>query len=133
MCLSHIFTRYFEGNKNGSPGSERIRAPLRLLKYSLITVFYPKVIVECVPKWITFPLSLIPSSLFFFPLFLAILSPFIAFHSFLLQVSFSLFNGLHMSAKRPWHRCDTVKCPSAQSHAVPPRVRSQCSAYSTQA
>lgn len=55
MYLSHIFMRYFEGNKNDS---EQICAPLRLLKYSLITVFYPKVIVECVPKWITFPLSL---------------------------------------------------------------------------
>ena len=56
MYLSHIFMRYVEGNKNDSP--EQICAPLRLLKCSLITVFYPKVIVECVPKWITFQLSL---------------------------------------------------------------------------
>lgn len=48
------------------------------------------------------------------------------------RVSFALFNGLHMSAKWPWHCCDKVKCPSAPSHAVPPGVRSQGSAYSTQ-
>lgn len=87
MYLSHIFTRYFQGNKNDSPSSKWICAPLRLLKYSLITVFYPKVIVECVPKWITFPLSL-PRSLSlscrsFPPLLLS-------FSFLLLQVSFSL-------------------------------------------
>lgn len=128
MYLSHIFTRYFEGNKNDSPSSKQICAPLRLLKYSLITVFYPKVIVECVPKWITFPLSLPRShslSCRSFP-------PLLLSFSFLLQVSFSLSNGLHMSAKWPWHCCDKVKCPGAPSHAVPSRVRSQCSAYSTQ-
>lgn len=103
--------RYVEGNKNDSPG--QICAPLRLLKYSLITVFYPKVIVECVPKWITFPLSRSHSlhlSLFCCS-FLWLLLPF----SFLLQVSFSPFNGLHMSAKWPWHCCDKVKYPSAPS------------------
>lgn len=71
-------------------------------------------------------------SLFFFPSFLPFL-PLYCFHSpSFSQVSFSAFNGLHMSAKWPWHRCDKVKCLSAPSHAVPPRVRSQCSAYSTQ-
>ena len=134
MYLSHIFMRYFERNKNDSPSSEQICAPLRLLKYSLITVFYPKVIVECVPKWITFPLSLAYSLhlSFSFPSFLPFL-PLYCFHSpSFSQVSFSTFNGLHMSAKWPWHHCDKVKCPSALAHAVLPRVRSQCSAYSTQ-
>lgn len=135
MYLSHIFMRYFEGNKNDSPSSDQICAPLRLLKYSLITVFYPKVIVECVPKWITFPLSLTYSlHLSFSFCFLAILAPLLLSFSLLSfpQVSFSAFNGLHMSAKWPWHHCDKVKCPSAPAHAVLPRVRSQCSAYSTQ-
>lgn len=89
--------------------------------------------MECVSKWITFQLSLsFPPSLFFFPLFLAILSSFLLSFSFFLQVSFSLSNGLHVSAKWPWHCDDKVKCPRAQGHAVSPRVRSQCSAYSTQ-
>lgn len=124
MYLCH----YFEGNKNDSPGSEHIGAPLRLLKYSLITVFYPKVIMECVPKWITFLLSLSLSlHLFCFPPLSCHSCPLYYFQS-----PSSLFNGLHMSAKWPWHCCDKVKCPSALSHAVRPRVRSQCSAYSTQ-
>ena len=135
MYLCHFLT-WFEGNKNDSPGAEQIYVPLGLLKYSLITVFYPKVIVECVPKWITFPLSLsLFHSLHHFcsPLFLPpILAPLLLSASLLPQVSCSLFNGLHMSAKWPWHCCDKVKCPGALSHAVPPRVRSQCSAYSTQ-
>lgn len=68
------------------------------------------------------------------PNFLAILCPLLLPFSLLLQVSFSLFlslfNGLHMSAKWPWHK---VKCPAALSHAVPPSALDhKCSAYSTQ-
>lgn len=89
--------------------------------------------MECVPKWITFLLSLsLSPSLLLSPSFLPFLPPLLLSVSLLPQVSSSLFNGLHMSAKWPWHCCDKVKCPSALSHAVPPRVRSQCSAYSTQ-
>lgn len=67
MYLSHIFTRHFEGNKNDSPGSEQICAPRRLLKQSLITIFNPRVSVECAPEWITLALSLfsIPATLSF--------------------------------------------------------------------
>lgn len=73
MFLSHVFRTYFEGNKNDSPGPDQIlKTPLGSEKYSLITVFYAKVKVECVSKWITLQLSLsLPPSFFFFPLFLA--------------------------------------------------------------
>lgn len=50
MYFCHIIVRYFEGNKNDSLSSEQICAPLILLKYSLITVFYAKVIEECCSK-----------------------------------------------------------------------------------
>lgn len=93
MYLSHTFRRYFEWNKNASPCSEQnLTSP----QGSLITVFCPKVIVECVSKWITFPLSLsFPPSFLSFSLFTALFY-------------FYLVNGLHMSGKWPWHRYDNV-------------------------
>ena len=48
--------------------------------------------------------------------------------SLLLSSCFFLFNGSHMSGNRLWHRGDDLR----SSHAGSPRVRSQCSAYSTQ-
>lgn len=48
--------------------------------------------------------------------------------SLLLSSCFFLFNGSHMSEKGLWHRGDDLH----SGHAGSPRVRSQCSAYSTQ-
>lgn len=117
MYLSHIFTRYFGGNKNDSPASEQICAPFGLLKYSLITIFYPEVTEECVPKWIRFPLLLSRSLFFVFPLFFFLpFSPLYCFHSPSFSWSPCLpFNDLHMSTKWPWHCSDKVKCPGAPS------------------
>lgn len=116
--------RYFKWNKKESPGSEWICAPTRLLKCSLITTFYPKVIEECVPKWITLPLSF--SLLFFFSLFpsffLSCFScPLSFFLSFIHPPSPSLctpFNGLHMLAEWQQGCCDKVKMPQCGCPSV---------------
>lgn len=109
--------------------SEQICAPIGLLKvlpnYRSLSQGHSgmRSKMDYVP---TLTLSFPPSLPFSF----AILSPppqnpFYCFRSpSFLQVSVSLspsllFNGLHMSAKWPWHRRDKVKCPGARSHAVP--------------
>lgn len=88
--------------------------------------------MECVPNWITIQLSLFTPSLFLYPLLF-----FFFCHSCPFIASFSKSPSLHLMA----YTCQ----PSGHGTAVtkwnapvfwpvlfPPRVRSQCSAYSTQ-
>lgn len=118
MYLSHVFRTYFEGNKNASPGSDQIlKTPLGSEKVLPNYRFLSKGQSGMRFKMDYPPtLTLVASILLFLPSLSCFHS-----HSWCLMA---------YTCQQSGHGTAVTKC--VQARAGSPRVRSHCSAYSTQ-